>query len=227
MFSWIDKFLASFKKETETEPLFLSKIEYLILIDGYCRKQTYRESYIAIDLCRLIMEYFIDNLYFYIISEKGLLGGEINELLCFNFENNTKTIIENRCWKHARGTNYCIGNKIGNNNNNNNNMNNNEYNYIYRIEGESNLDNICYNIKNNNIIKLPNSLKKRLFPSSIYCEKYGLFVSGSFNDNSVEILTHKNEWKYLNSMNNKRMNHDSILIDDKIFVCGGYDGANY
>src|ERR1700759_2353791 len=92
------------KEEKEKENVLISinvKNNFLIFIDGYCRKQTYRQSYITIDLCHLIMKYFIDILHFYIIFEKGDSDNkEINELLCFNFENNKKTITENPCWKY-------------------------------------------------------------------------------------------------------------------------------
>src|ERR1700759_1032573 len=114
------------KEEKEKENVLISinvKNNFLIFIDGYCRKQTYRQSYITIDLCHLIMEYFIDILDFFIVFENGV-SGKTNELLYFNFENSKKTMIENPCWKYSGGMNYCIGNKIINDNNNNN-LNNN------------------------------------------------------------------------------------------------------
>src|ERR1700759_4011172 len=108
------------KEEKEKENVLISinvKNNFLIFIDGYCRKQTYRQSYISIDLCHLIMKYFIDDLYFFIIFEKGVYSNtQTNELLYFNFENNKKTMIENPCWKYDDGMNYCIGNKIINDN---------------------------------------------------------------------------------------------------------------
>src|ERR1700759_3969926 len=95
------------KEEKEKENVLISinvKNNFLIFIDGYYRKQTYRQSYIAIDLCRLIMEYFINNLYFYIIFEKGDYNfNQTNELLYFDFENNKKTMIKNSCWKYNFG----------------------------------------------------------------------------------------------------------------------------
>ena len=198
----------------------LTKTELALLTDGYTRKIKRDNQYIAIELCNLIILCLQHVFHFFIIFEKGSdrwTQRETNELLCFNIENKEKSIIENECWAYVNGCSYCVEY----------NNKNNKYN-IYRIGGSDNDNNIHYEINNNKIIKLPNLLKERLGLSSIYCEKYGLFAIGGWKDNSVEILNNNNncKWKYAKSMNDARRSHDSIIINDKIFVCGGFDDDN-
>ena len=132
------------------QPLFLTTIEKSLLIDGYTKTKFYNK-YIPIELCNLIILFFNQFFNFFIIFEKGNDNwNQTNELLCFNIENKQKSTIQNECWKYVDYLSYCVEY----------NNENNKYN-IYRIGGKGKDNNICYEINNNKIIKLPNLLKQR------------------------------------------------------------------
>src|SRR2546426_228761 len=99
---------ACFKKITKTE-IFLSKMKYLVLIDGYCRKKRHYKNYIPLELCRLVFLYVKHvSQFFIIMQEKTIQYDQKNELLCFDIYTKQQIIMKNECWSKNKYQSYCM-----------------------------------------------------------------------------------------------------------------------
>src|SRR2546430_923278 len=89
------------KTQNVEEGIFLTKDEYSLLIDGYCRQQRYNKYYIPIELCNIILLFHGRGFHYFIIFEKQKGNKneyQTNELLCLNIYTKDKKIIDNSCW---------------------------------------------------------------------------------------------------------------------------------
>ena len=133
----------------ETEILFLSENQKLLLVDGYSRKYKHNHQYIPIELCNIIILHFAILFDFFIVFEK-YWNDFFNEMVCYDMKSKSKIIKNNNIWKYNYGTSFCVHKTMNDC-------------LIYRIGGLNNktFPNIEYSIKHDIHIELPFSQTMR------------------------------------------------------------------